>query len=56
MQVEIRVVLTLVSLFIAGDVWWCEDCGRGGFGPYRPLGDAIRHRPGCMARMIALGR
>lgn len=43
MKLDIRVVLCIATVFIAGSVWWCEDCGGGGFLPYHPRW----HRPGC---------
>lgn len=40
---DIRVLLCQVAIFVAGMVWWCEDCGAGGFLPYDPY----RHDRGC---------
>jgi hypothetical protein len=37
---QLGVVLTLAGVFSVGGVWWCEDCGGGGFGKHDPA----RHR------------
>jgi hypothetical protein len=41
----IRVVLAMSTVFACGDVWWCEDCGAGGF-----AGREARHRIACDMR------
>lgn len=46
LQLEIRVVLCIAAIFIAGEVWWCEECDGGGFLPYNPRD----HRHGCEHR------
>lgn len=56
MKVEIRVALTLSCVFVAGGVWWCEDCRRGGFAPYDPQRDWGRHGRYCLIYLRGSGR
>jgi len=42
MHHPLPIVLVLAGVFQVGEIWWCEDCGRGGF-----VGRAERHRQRC---------
>ena len=44
LKVDIRVVLAMSVMFAVGQIWWCEDCGGGGFS--RPDGGGGFSRPG----------
>jgi hypothetical protein len=42
-KLEIRAILCIAGFFHAGRVWWCEDCGKGGWIDVKPY----RHRKKC---------